>query len=474
MLANDPKGYVVAKPIDKIVPIEAMVLVNRWAKLKDEFYYDDRDALYDLKDRKIAEMVRNGKAIATKVITRETDAMKGMKAAFANGGNDLELMDYLSIYEYLKEEEEEHFRLLNALVDREGIEVEYPEDIYQMWMSRLQPEIDAYSIAKAAYDAELKARQPSLNQYQKDLQAWQLARQEVAFAWAKENGIKIARSNSGKSLKKNWLSKLEKQGFRYDIAPPPYPFSSKLTCPKEPKIPAKTYTIESFKEYVPGSIAVVESAIEWAKQKYGDGFPSEYYKIDDSFICCDFEKVILEGELDNMREYALEIFQQVVDGKITDPHTIWDRLTDLGLDYESAIGMRCFRDRRNWGQVAHAEYGTWHEINLSPTGYWLVEFQSIEIPEITFHVPYKRVLDLKMPVHLNSLPQIEDDSKMGREISPEEREAYPLGKVIEILGVSVGDFPYQLRRYYRRAQFRHFDYMDDDDDDWDNDWDEEE
>lgn len=67
MLANDPKGYVVAKPIDKIVPIEAMVLVNRWAKLKDEFYYDDRDALYDLKDRKIAEMVRNGKAIATKV-----------------------------------------------------------------------------------------------------------------------------------------------------------------------------------------------------------------------------------------------------------------------------------------------------------------------------------------------------------------------------------------------------------------------
>lgn len=473
MFTDERVGYVATKPINELLPVEALALVNRWAKLKSYFFYDDRDALYALKDREIAKMFKAGNLIAVKVIARESDAIKHMKAAVANSGRDLDFMGYPNAIDFLDKEEEVHYRLLADLVSGCGIDVEYPEDIYQLWIDRLQPELEAYRIAQAEYDTEKNRRKPILDQYQKDLDDWNKAKQEAAKQWAQEKDLALKHSKSGKSLKKDWLERLEKQGFCFEVPKPVYPFPNQLVCPKKPAYPSKTYNIESFEQYVPGSIEAVESAIAWAKEIYGDRFPTEYHKIDDDFICCELDSAICELELDAMREQAIEIFQQVINGDLVEPKLIWDKLTDINLDYQNAIGMKCHFDRRNWDRYSHADYGEWHKINLSPTGHWLLEFQSTEIADITFHVPYDRIPSLKLGFNVDIMPRVEAENKMGREISIQEQNDYPLPELLAILGSSASDFPHGLQNYsevnYRYRPYKcwddHEDWITEDDED---------
>ncbi len=44
-LLDEHKGFVATKPVEQLQAVEALALLNRWVKLKDYFYYDDRDAL---------------------------------------------------------------------------------------------------------------------------------------------------------------------------------------------------------------------------------------------------------------------------------------------------------------------------------------------------------------------------------------------------------------------------------------------
>ena len=63
------------KPVEDLLPVEALALLNRWAKLRNYFYYDDLDFLYEIKEQKIAEWLEKGELTPTAVIVRETSAI---------------------------------------------------------------------------------------------------------------------------------------------------------------------------------------------------------------------------------------------------------------------------------------------------------------------------------------------------------------------------------------------------------------
>jgi len=449
---TENKAYQANKPLEELSPVEALVLINRWLKLKSRFYYADADKLYSIKTQQILKMFQEGAMLATRVIVRDTEVLAHIRTAIANRGSDLSFLNLDDDREELTVEEQQHWQIIRALVDGDGIPVNYPEDIYQSWIATLKPEIDAYNLAKAAYDAENRVREPLLKQYAQDCNRWGTNKQKAAIDWANKNGVTIARSKHKKVYKKGWLEQLEKQGFCYDVPAPKSPFPKGLSKPKPPKLPDKTYKLKSFEQYVPGSIQAVDDAIAWASQKYGEGFP-EHYAIDEDFYFYDFEVVCSDQYLQSIVEKALAIFNKIVDGELTNSQEIWDQLKILNLDY-SAIGIRPSLDR--WDYWYYEPFGKWHEINLSPKGYWLVEFEHAEIPGICLHIPYQCAVDSNTLLLVNLLPHISDDSSMGRPISSEEQLAYPLEALVGILGYSKEDFPHQLRSY---AQTRHDNYV---------------
>ena len=116
-LENQHKGFVATVTLEELLPVEALALVNRWAKLKSYFYHDDRDALYTLKDRKIAEFVKAGEMKAVAVIVRESEAISRMRESIGNGGENLEWLDDIAgdIHSFLDEEEAAYFSLLSEM-----------------------------------------------------------------------------------------------------------------------------------------------------------------------------------------------------------------------------------------------------------------------------------------------------------------------------------------------------------------------
>ncbi len=466
-LMNEHEGFIATKPVEQLQPVEALALLNRWVKLKDYFHYDDRDTLYALKNRQIAKFVRAGEMQATAVIVRESQAIQGMRTQLANGGQDLNWMDYcIDINSYLSDIESEYYSLLYIMGDSSGIEVEYPEDIYTLWMQEIEPKLEAYKLAKTEYEFELKHKQPILKEYSEHCAQYQKKKQEAAFKWAQDNKVKVARSNSRKSFKKDWIETLERQGFSYADSAPINPFHSELTTPEPPVIPDRTYKI-TFETYVPGSLPEVESAISWCKSIVGDTFPKHLNEIDSNFLVDNLERDILKSALDEIRSEVLDIFREVLEGQLKDPEEIWDKLTDFDIDYSNAIGMEGYTNFRSY-ETSHREFGKWHEINFSPTGYWLIEFQSFVNPEITFHVPYDNLHKLNIKLDVGMLPQTySTQSSFGREITVEEQRKYPLKKLLQILGWSADDFSFGLKEYSRAR----FSYSSDEDDDEDGYWD---
>lgn len=135
--------------------------------------------------------------------------------------------------------------------------------------------------------------------------------------------------------------------------------------------------------------------------------------------------------------------------------------------------MGSYIDR--WHNYGHKDFGKWHEINLSYTGYRLIEFQSTLDESITFHVPYDRRSKLKLDIDYDSLPTAESEENYGREISIQEQLDYPLVDLLQILGLSLEDFPYKLQKYhkvnYGYRAYRCWDdddewMIEDDEDDW--------
>ncbi|AFZ11565.1 hypothetical protein Cri9333_0622 [Crinalium epipsammum PCC 9333] len=467
---NMPNGL---KSLKEMLPVERLVWLNRWAKVKD-FYREDADLLFATKDAKIIEMIKSGAMVATKVVARpEPTVIQGMRTAIANKGVDLTLLNSdCSVADILDGEELQHFDLLQAMADPDmGFNLDYPEEVYQLMIAPFKAEIEAYEKAKQEADAEAEKQKPVMKQYNRDCTAWHKAKIEAASAWAREYKGKIKFVNINKPITKKSLQLLEKQGFKFDVPRPVKPLT--VTFPTAPKLPSKQYSVD-FETYVPGSIQQVEEAIAWARELCE--VPNDYADINDDFVCFDLEPAIRDRYLENQVECALSIFQQVLSGELKDPKEIWDLLTALDLDYDETLGMRCFTDYRNY-ENRHADYNTWHNINLSVTGYWLIEFQSQEIPEIVFHVPYDRVATWDEVIDIDSLPKVEDESQMGREISEQEKIIYPLSELLPYFGLSTSDFPRRLEirvgdfssRYSARDC-----YTDEDDfdeyDDFDNDY----
>lgn len=463
-------GFYTTKPVEKLKPIEALALLNRWAKIRNYFWDRDIDFLYEIKDRKIREWLETKELFANAIILRPTPAIEGMKTEIENGGINLNWLDYNSWYDYLTEIESKHLSLLQEMAEQwehMGIEVKYPEDIYQNWLRQLQPRIESYQIALADYELEMKRRQPILEEYNKTCQESDRKRIEAAKLWAKENQIKIARSRSRKSLKKDWIERLEKKGFTYETCPE-YPFPSKLKKPSAPKLPENTYIV-NFENYLPGSIPEVESALNWAETLVD--LPEFTCDIDSNFICDELESILQEVILDRVREEVLTIFERVITGSLSNPEKIWDELIKFEIDYSEAIGMESYYDFRSH-QNYHRDYSKWQEINLSPTGYWLVEFISIEDSTISFHVPYDRIKSTSnIKINLDDLPKVTSiQANFGREINEEEKEKYPIDSLLNILGFSSEDFPFELEPY-RRNNYYNFsnedeEYWQEDEEDW--------
>ncbi|MGB3208298.1 MAG: hypothetical protein WBB28_25215 [Crinalium sp.] len=466
---NLPNGL---KSLKEMLPVERLVWLNRWAKVKD-FYREDADLLFATKDAKIIEMIKSGAMVATKVVVRpEPTVIQGMRTAIANKGVDLTLLNSdCSVADILDGEELQHFDLLQGMADFDmGFNLDYPEEVYQLMIAPFQSEIEAYEKAKQEADAEAEKQKPVMKQYNRDCTAWHKAKIEAASAWAREYKGKIKFVNINKPITKKSLQLLEKQGFKFDVPRPVKPPS--VTFPTPPQLPSRQYLVD-FETYVRGSIQQVEEAIAWARELCE--VPDDYADINDDFICFDLEPAIRDRYLENQTELALSIFEQVLSGELKDPYEIWDLLTDLDLDYDEAIGMRCFTNYRHNYENRHADYNIWHQINFSLTGYWLVEFQSQEIPEIVFHVPYDRVATWDAPTLINLLPQVEDTSKMGREISDQEKVIYPLSEILPYFELTISDFPYHLEAKVEEYSFsgysRRNSYSDAyiDDDDFDND-----
>lgn len=459
------KSFTPTCPVEQLSPVEALVLLNRWMKLKSYFYYDDLDALYELKDEKIAEFVKSGQLRVTSVIVRESPAIAAMRAELSNGGQKLSWTDYLlDVNQFLSETESEYLSLLHDMTNGYGIEIEYPQDIYDRWIQPLRPEIEMYQAALAEYELELQRREPLLAAYNQQLNEYNNNKAVAAQNWAKENQIKIPRSNSGKSFKKDGIKLLEKQGFRYTENAPTNPCREKLVRPQPPELPPKTYKLD-FETYVPGSIPKVEEALNWCKSIVGDAFPKHRSEIDEDFVCFVLHDALREIALEEVRQEVLAVFKEVVEGRLTNPKKIWDKLTQFEIDYSDAIGMENYYTK--WDEVCHRDFDKWHEINFSQTGHWLIEFQATTNPDITFHLPYNRRQKINELIDVAALTKIQSEqAKFGREISKFERKQYPIKKLIGIFGFSIEDFPYELKKYKKTAYYQNdYDEIFEDEDD---------
>ena len=184
-------------------------------------------------------------------------------------------------------------------------------------------------------------------------------------------------------------------------------------------------------------------------------------------ICIELDQKILEINLDWQRKEVLSIFQQVLSGELEDPRIIYAKLTAYELDYDEAIGMRSWRNR--FHEWSHGDFGAWHQINLSLTGHWLIEFQATENPEIIFHSPYDRRKGLNFDFDWDKLScKDSDQANFGRAATEEEQEQYPIEELVRIFGMSALDFPYGLSEYEPpvRPQEDWHDREDEESDDW--------
>ena len=164
------------------------------------------------------------------------------------------------------------------------------------------------------------------------------------------------------------------------------------------------------------------------------------------------------------REKALEVFQQILNDEIKDPESIYEALTELPIDY-SCIGIDNTYERYSHGTV-HKNFSKWHEINLSTTGLWLIEFECLQQPEITFHLPYN---DNKDKFSIKRVPhEFSSVENFGRVVSGSEQKAYPIKELVKIIGYEASDFPYELEEYQRPVRYyRNWNHWEDDED-WEN------
>ena len=456
-------------PVSQVHPHQALALINRWIKLKGYWFHEDRDALYKLKDDCILEWVKEGTMIPVKVIERETEAIKGMKQQIANGGADLEPLDRWGSgwNEFI--EASQYYCYYDTLSNFAGgkIIVPLPQEEQDRLLGEYSQAEEEYNRSRNLYNKKLKELNSQLSQpklYRK--LALELENFSLSLQKSKQNQL----SQPIQCLKTGSLTINQAQPLLKLLKRIKFPIDSlienTLTVypvkePQEPQKPALAQTIDS-EGYVPGSIPHVEEALSWAKEKLGNS-SLQYADFSEDFIFGVIEPIVAEDALEILRSETLDIFQDVLKKKNLSPEEVYESLTRLRLDYEDAIGMRSYTNR--WHDTKHTDYSKWHEINLSFTGGWLVEFESKTDASICLHIPYDLV---KNRIDVEPLPhEFSDQVTYGREVSPSEQKAYPIVGLLAILGKNPSDFPCELKRYslwdYEDISL---DFDDEDNEDW--------
>ncbi len=438
-------------PISQLHPHQALALINRWIKLKGYWFHEDRDALYKLKDDCILEWVKEGTMIPTKVIERETEAIKGMNHQLATGGADLEPLDRWGNgwNEFL--EASQYYCYYDTLSNFAGGEIiiPLPQEEQDRLLGEYNQAEEEYKRSHDLYCKNLKELNSRLSQpklYRKlalELETFSVSLQKSKqnqlvqpIQWLKTGSLTI---NQAQPL----LKLLKRIKFPIDSL-----IENTLTVHpvkelQEPQKPVLARTIDS-EGYVPGSISHVEEALSWAKERLGNS-SLRCADFSEDFIFGVIEPIVAEDALEILKSKALDIFQDALKKKNLSPKEVYESLTGLRLDYEDAIGMRSYTNR--WHDTKHADYSKWHEINLSFTGGWLVEFESKADASICLHIPYDLA---KNRIPVESLPrEFSEQETYGRGITPSEQKAYPVAELLAILGKNPSDFPCELKRYSR-------------------------
>jgi|GEM_PF-2915031 len=445
--------YTAEAPVNQLHSHQVLALINRYAKLKNYFYYADIDVLYDIKDSNIREWVKAGEMVATKVIQRANYTFEAMKTTIALHGEPLEPWDddHFDTDNFVPEDVQPILRSLWDLVEN-GVCIFRDKLLYES-------ELVEYLAVKAIYDAEIQRRQPIQSEYSKICNRWKSLRWDSVCKWAKEN--KLNPPTKSKRKRDRFIAHAQRLGFSYPPIGVTKPVFTKLICPKAPE--KEEYVTAS--DYQIGMDEEVDTAIIWMKNfavEIGEIIDADY-KCWNSCIPTLVEDHYRQVSHQKATATAIEVMREALFGRLT-AKQIWDKLSDLRIDYENAIGMKCRYNFQIKSQQ-HRGFSKWHEINLSLSGYWLVEFQSTVDSTVIFHVPYDRV-SIISAVEVNQLPVVHSEQEhYGCEISEEEQNNYPLLSLLSILGYTEYDFPRGLKKYVPRQHYHHSQY-------YVNDWDE--
>lgn len=452
--------FVAVIPVDQLHPHQALTLVNRWAKLKGYWYQNHLEALYTLKDKLIFQWVDQGSMVVNKVIQRESLAIAKMKAEIDSKGAKLEHLDPLGFDWENTLSHADHFHhwaVLQDLVNGE-IQVSFPESIQSQLQQAYRLKLVEYEQQMLVYLEAQRRDQKRWLQYQKNFRHHvadiKKALQSVLESTSKKKGIGEFRQalswlDSGsisdkqahqiiEVLKKHQISVHCPDGILPQVVEEPI-------APEPPIL----YTELQPSLYIVGSLPEIEAAVDWARSVL-DQPHLQVSDINEDWVN-QLEDRIANDALNTLKALALQVFEQVIQGELTDSQAIYNALTALPLNYSEAIGMES--SRAQWEDTKHREYSRWHEINLSLTGFWLVEFQSKIDPSVSFHIPYDRAIALGFNPQ-NVLVGTSDQLSFGREISVAEQQDYPIQELLNILGKEVDRLPRKLRKHRSQRHCR--------------------
>jgi hypothetical protein len=469
--------YTTQKPIDQLTQIEALVLINRWLKLPNYFWYDDKDELYSIKEKKLINWCRTEEIIVTRIVMRDAPVFKLMREQVAMHGQDLCWLDYFGYdwHDWLSENDNYvHFSALRQLVNEDyqrlRNEEQYHSELaeYEIKNHNYLQEYQQYQHIMSERQQQLHEYNKLLKQYEDELYSnfWQHLKTLPHIINEEKNILQWHYKNLSSKQKKRVDQRIGARKFF--IQPKPQkPQFEKMRAPKKPQKPDQYENINP-ENYQIGELPEIEAAIEWVKTFNPD---FNIHDLDEDYIYSTLEDIIASEAFEEYREKALQLFEKILNDEIKDAESIYEALTELPIDY-SCIGIDNKYERYSHNTV-HKDFSKWHEINLSPTGLWLIEFKCVEQPEITFHLPYN---DNKQKFAIARVPhEFSSVENFGRAITTEEQELYPIKELVKILGYEDSDFPYELKEYQQPIRYyRNWHHWEDENEneDWeeDEDW----
>ena len=407
--------------------IEAIYWLNFWLSSRD-FYPEDRENLLQLEIKTIIKLIEKEIAVPVRILQRDTEVFRKMREAIANGGKDLELRG---------QSDPEFHDLYESNFD-------YADTVYYLCFDDLEIEDPNYSKKQLEWEKEYGALE---EKYQEDFKEY-----EKSYSLEREqlvNELKVLLQSKNKLSKQDYkvLTLLERNSWRskgrkgqIDAALKRYDKSVQLVKPKKtfPDRPSSPEIIAIDIDSYDGGVDWIDEAIQEA------GFTLESLK-KDPFQVEDIQYKAQEKLLAQLREQALAAFEEILKGDLT-PKESYDRLSDIYLDYEDALGIKTKYSRYHDDCRNLERFGEWHETQLSPTANWVVE---VRVGDRKIYCPCETLPDR----FLHGLPRERDEEVLcDRAMSAEEKKLFPVQEVVSVLGKSLREFPFCLESKPRRIR----------------------